>query len=165
MDPLDDMRYDAADLTDRIIAVLDRVGVSLSLRRAQLAATIHQYAEARRWNGPYDVSVRQPADILIPSGWTAHDESVWVSWLNDTVSDEVWQQCVTDPVFGTDVRTWERNGTAWRHELLTYMPLWAARSFAIVERHDPLPLPEEVVAEQQMMEETSEQRVGGRRRR
>lgn len=165
MDPLDDTRYDAVDLADRIIAVLERANVGLTLSRAQLAATIRQYAEARRWNGPYDVRIRAPTNTIIPPGWTGHDESVWLSWLSDTVSEEVWSSDVTDPIFGTDVRVWERNGTDWRHELLAYVPLWAARSFAIVEQHDPMPLPEEVVAEQQMMEETAEQRAGGRRRR
>jgi hypothetical protein len=165
---LDEMRIDTTDMAGRIRRVMDHHGIWLAVSPGMLAVIIRQYAEARRWSGPYDVRVVPAPSSSKPEGWTAHDEDVWLSHLSNCVTDDVWASEVVDPVFGTDVRVWERNGPDWRYELLAYVPMWASRSFVIVEKHDPLPRPEEEAAiEAAIAVEEAEGSgdYGGRRRR
>lgn len=164
---MDDIRFDMADMAGRIVTLVRSRGVSLTVNVAQLARILRQYAEARQTFGPYEVRILPNSPLRTAGGWTAHDEEVWLSWLSDAVTDDVWQQHIIDPVFGTDIRVWETMGTGWRQELLTYLPMWVARSFAIVERYDPLPRPEEEAALEMAIaaEEADGGENGGRRRR
>jgi hypothetical protein len=169
--PVDDVRCDAAALAAQIESLVkDRLGMSMTLTRRALAAIIRRYAEDRCWAGPYDVRIFEPGDLFVPDDWSTHDEDVWQWWLNDKVTPEVWSSVVTGPVFGTDIRVWERNGTEWREELLSYLPMWVVRSTAIVSRVDPLPRPEEEAEIDGLVEEVDPYLVdqagkGGRRRR
>jgi len=169
MDVVEEMRADAFAMAERIQRVMGRAGFWLAVSPGMLAATIRQYAEARRWSGPYEVRVIPPETIRSnPDGWTTHDEDVWLARLSDSITDDVWDTDVVTPVFGTDVRVWERNGPDWRHELLAYVPVWATRSFVIVEKHDPLPRPEEEAADEAAIaieEAEGSGDLGGRRRR
>jgi len=142
--PEDDVRVDAMSLAERIERlVTGRLGLNLSVTRQTLATTIRQYAEARQWAGAYCVTINEAAANPVPDGWTAHDEEVWLGWLSDKVTEEVWESVVTGPVFGTDIRVWESMGPEWRQELLVYLPRWVTRSLALVSRVDPLPRPED----------------------
>jgi hypothetical protein len=167
---LDNIHRDSVEMAQRIQQLITgRLGLSMAVSRGALIATIRQYAEARQWWGPYHVRIDGPRDAYIPEGWTAHYESVWQWWLSDKISVEVWESAVTGPVFGTDIRVWERNGTEWREELLTYLPHWCARSLAVVSRVDPSP-EEEVDADGGGAEEVDPYQAdhagkGGRRRR
>ena len=144
--PDDDVRMDAMELAERIACLVrEHLGLSLSVSRGRLTATIRQYAEARQWAGPYAVRIDEPTEVYIPDGWTDHDEDVWQWWLSDKITPELWEQVVVAPVFGTDIRVWETMGTVWREELLAYLPKWVGRSMAIVSRVDPVIRPEEEV--------------------
>lgn len=141
---LDNIHRDSVELAQRVQQLItEHLGLSMAVSRGALIAAIRQYAEARQWWGPYNVRVDGPRDIYIPEGWSTHDEDVWKWWLYDKVNEDVWDSVVIDPVFGTDIRVWERNGTEWREELMSYLPHWCVRSLAIVSRVDPLPRPEE----------------------
>ena len=156
---------DAAFMAERIISLMGRSRFCPAVRPGMLSRMICQYAEARRWSGPYEVHIIHPEPgATTPEDWTAHDEDVWLAHLSDVITDDVWAETVVDPVFGTDVRVWERNGTEWRHELMSYVPMWASRSFVIVEKHDPLPRSEEEEAIE-AAEEAETGEFGGRRRR
>jgi hypothetical protein len=144
--PGDDVRMDAMELAERIESlVTGYLGISMSVSRRTLATTIRRYVEARQWAGPYNVRVVGPADVYFPDDWSAHDEEVWQWWLSDKVTTEQWEEYVTGPVFGTDIRVWETMGAEWRQELLAFLTHWVVRSEAIVSRVDPLPRPEEEV--------------------
>jgi hypothetical protein len=170
MDPLsviEEMRADARNMAGRIVQILDQYGIWLAVSPGMLSSMIRQYAEARRWSSAYNVRILPTDRSTKPTGWTTHDEDVWQSRLSDCITDVVWATEIIDPVFGTDVRVWERNGSDWRYELLAYVPLWASRSFAIVEKYDPLPRAEEEAAIEAAiaMEEADSGEFGGRRRR
>jgi hypothetical protein len=167
---LDNIHRDSVEMAQRIQRLItEHMGLSMTVSRGALIATIRQYAEARQWWGPYHVRIDAPPNAGVPDEWTAHDESVWQWWLDDKVDAEVWETAVTGPVFGTDIRVWERNGTEWRHELLGYLPHWCARSLAIVNRVDPNPEEEDNAdgdgTDEADPYQTEHAGKGGRRRR
>jgi hypothetical protein len=72
--------------------------------------------------------------VYKPAGWKQEDETAWCEWVRLTFDQEVWEQRVLTPVFGTDQRLWEVNNDAWRTDILTFLPMWIRRDMDIVAR-------------------------------
>ena len=113
--------------------------LAISVRR--LARELASYLRLRRSNSSYMIERRRATGE--PKGWTAHDEEIWQEWLDYTFNLESWTTEVLQPLFGTDVHSWEIDG--WRLEVFTYLKDWIQRDMIIVDNFDMTP--EEPVVE------------------
>lgn len=99
----------------------------------ELRDQLLRYLQAKR---------RQPHAVLRPNmtqekpkDWTKEAEEIWGDWVANTFVSWEWNEAIFAPIFGTDVRTWEIGD--WRSELWHFLPYWVARSWDVVDAHDP----------------------------
>ena len=128
-------------LAERIARFVGRQHLTLELKPNRLARQLLQYVWWRQRAGALELSAPRHERVC-PAGWTAEHERIWIDWIWHVFELDDWQKLVIEPVFGTDVRSWEANCQSWREEIFTFLPLWIARSMARFEEIDPTPLPE-----------------------
>lgn len=115
--------------------------VSLELTPVRLARHILKYVWLRQRASMYEISGPRSSRST-PAGWTSMHERIWVDWIWHAFEQDGWNRAVIDPVFGTDVRSWEVQCEGWRDEVFNFLPTWIARSMARFEEIDPTPLPD-----------------------
>jgi hypothetical protein len=113
--------------------------LAISVRR--LARELASYLRLRHSTSSYMIERRRAT--VGPKGWTARDEEIWQEWLDYTFNLESWTTEVLQPLFGTDVHSWEIGD--WRLEVFTYLKDWIQRDMVIVDNFDMTP--EEPVVE------------------
>lgn len=132
---------DALELAERIMVWVACKGVKIELTPPRLARQILHYIWLRQDAGAYDIV--GPSDRrILPAGWTAHHERVWRDWIDHVFEAESWGREVMEPLFGTDVRSWEVRCEGWREEVFSFLPIWISRSMTRFEEIDVTPLPE-----------------------
>lgn len=131
---------DAVALAERIDRYAQRQGVKLTPVPSRLARQILEYVWMRQTTSWHEIAWKsRPA---MPVGWTARHEQIWTDWIWHVFELEDWRHTVMDPVFGTDVRSWESACEGWREELFEFLPHWIARSLERFEEIDVTPLPD-----------------------
>ena len=127
---MQDDLFDVATLIQRYVV---KRGGFLSMSSSDLRRELNSYVKLRLSVGRFMLERVRP--IRIPTGWTDHSERVWLDWISLTCDLESWDKEVIQPIFGTDVREWERD-TEWRQEIFAYLDEWIQRDNKIVAKFD-----------------------------
>lgn len=123
-------------LAEAITAFVERRGGTLAVTPRQLTLILLNYVQMRYDVPWYKIAFRQSSRQKKPTGWTADNERIWQDWITYTFDLEDWNREVIQPLFGTDVRSWEP-GTEWRAEIFWYLQHWIRRSLDTVQEFDP----------------------------
>lgn len=125
---------DVREIVRRMKWVVEQSDAELELNTSVLVNQILTFILLRQTASVHEIS-NPHIKPSIPDDWTYDDECMWIDWIHTAFPIEFWTAKVMEPVFGSDVRLWEREG--WRSELLEYLPWWIRRSIAIVTKFDP----------------------------
>jgi hypothetical protein len=133
--PIDDVNA----IVRLLIQEVGRDKATMCLEPKRLRNQIVDYLSLRHRKQAHEISVPYH-DLNEPRDWTPHAEEVWTDWVQHVFPPERWTSRVLEPVFGTDDRFWEAHiGPRWRMELYDMLQWWIQRSWAAVEKFDPLP--------------------------
>ena len=135
----------AADDVVVLVRLLDQWcqqnGVCLALTNEALGHQILKYISLRRGLAAHQISGPQ-MNIHWPDEWDDEAENIWTQWIGYTFEVDRWHD-ILGGVFGSDVRSWEPEGSAgWRDDLFAFLPFWIQRDTTVLDEIDPTPLPE-----------------------
>lgn len=118
--------------------VVQDLGAAPEMSIGAQVQQILEYVDLRRVHTAMDLVPK--AHVHYPEGWTDRDEQIWIEWLNDRFSVDVWQKNVIYRALGSHMPFWDD----WiSDELHGFLPWWIQRSTAIVDDYDMTPLEEE----------------------
>lgn len=135
------MNSDIRAIVSAFRAVCQDLGVTPELTAATQAQQIREYIDLRRTYTPLEITAPK-SDVFYPEGWSNHDEQIWIDWLNDRFSLDVWCKQVLYRALGTHMTFWDEGVS---YELHTLLPWWIQRSTTIVDEFDATPLMEEEI--------------------
>jgi hypothetical protein len=135
---------DVAGVVSGIATYLERRGFELGVPQRQIFRTLMEWIWRRQRRRMSDL--RGPRTRAgCPAGWMAQHEDIWCQWIENRLTTESFEAEVLEPVFGTDVRTWEAACDGWRGELFFFLPYWVGRSFEKLEEISPGSAPDDAL--------------------
>ncbi len=133
------MESDIVAIVKAFRATCQDLDVSPEMTLATQARQIHEYVDLRYTHTPLEIPSPN-TEVFYPEGWSNRDEQVWLEWLNDRFSLDVWRKRVIYRAIGTHMTFWDEGVS---DELQTLLPWWIQRSTDIVDEYDATPLLEE----------------------
>ena len=112
-------------------------GVAKALPLATIQRDLMELIVMMRLKGIYAIfcPLRSPTN---PPGWELPDERLLRDWIQNAVTEEIWNNEVLYPAFGSyDVRLWETAIEGWRSMLRIYLDQWIVRTPELLEEIQP----------------------------
>jgi hypothetical protein len=132
------MESDIVAIVKAFRAVCQDLDVAPEMPIGAQVQQILEYVDLRRMHTAMDLIPKTP--VHYPEDWSNRDEQIWIEWLNDRFSIDVWQKEVIYRALGSHMPFWDD----WiSDELQGLLPWWVQRSTAIVDEYDATPLAEE----------------------
>ena len=129
--------YDAEGLVLSLEKALTARGLALDINRLAVARQILTYLTLRLQKGSNMIlGLKMKSTSSYPDGWDDEDERLWIEFLDEEFTDDVWETEIMGRVFGTDERIWEAVHLGWRVDIRRLLPYWVRRVLSSDQESD-----------------------------
>ena len=129
--------YDAEGLVLSLEKALTARGLALDIDRLAAARQILTYLTLRLQKGAHEIlGLKTKTPSSYPDGWNDEEERLWLEFLDEEFTDDVWETEIMARVFGTDERIWESVHAGWRIDIRRLLPYWVRRVLSADQESD-----------------------------